>query len=313
MTVTVILTNCKMGNKVDMPARDSGMFAIQSNEGTIRSKSWSFELCRDNIDWIKCFKQLQEDIGDEQGILRIAVGDKVHCAHVKSFAQWTAEKWKGFLQQFHLEDTECIGKNVDVLYIFSKKTEEPLPDEMIAVETQPDLDLFAKDIADELKRLKRKMFVIQSNDTNIRTTLWTCRIGSDTVDWLSMFKMLQHEIGEKTGVLRVSVGEEITCIHIHRFHEWNFMKWKDFVDGLGLDDGNNFGKVVQLLYIFPIQKREDDYPPSSQLTINKRIHDVFEESPEEIRKFYESLYEQTLAEQAVDYSQELAEELQELP
>ena len=85
------INHCKMGNKVDMPARDSGMFAIQSNEGTIRSKSWSFELCGDIIDWIKCFKQLQEDIGDEQGILRIAVGDKVHCAHVKSFAQWTAE------------------------------------------------------------------------------------------------------------------------------------------------------------------------------------------------------------------------------
>ena len=80
------------------------------------------------------------------------------------------------------------------------------------------------------------MFAIQSNDTNIRTTLWTCGIGSDTVDWLSMIKTLQYEIGKKTRQLRVSVGEKITCIHIHRFHEWNFMKWKDFVDSLGLDD-----------------------------------------------------------------------------
>ena len=41
-----------------------------------------------------------------------------------------------------------------MLYIFLKKTEKSLPDMMIkyiAVETQPDLDLFVKDIADELK------------------------------------------------------------------------------------------------------------------------------------------------------------------
>ena len=96
MIVTVILNNCNMGNKVGIVARESGMFAIQSNESTVRSKSWSFELCWDNIDWIKYFKQLKEDIGDEQGILRIAVGDKVHCAHVKSFAQWTAKNGRAF-------------------------------------------------------------------------------------------------------------------------------------------------------------------------------------------------------------------------
>ena len=139
------------------------------------------------------------------------------------------------------------------------------------------------------------MFVVQSNDSKIRTTTWSFKIGNDTADWLSMFKMLQHEIGEKAGILRVSVGNKVTCIHIHRFHEWDFANWKGFVDGLELDGGNSLGKTVELLYIFPIQEHDDDYP-SAQLKINQRIHDVFEESPEEVRKFYESLYEKTEAE-----------------